>query len=116
VPQSGLPKALKRAKASIGATPGSERISTIIDLMRPMTTEQSEIVATLYACWHDLIAKGKKVSDQAIINDFLKNWHEKKKRFGKPQLQRALTWMKDHGLVPTGRRGVARPKVAKMDF
>jgi type I restriction enzyme S subunit len=36
-------------------------------------------------------------------------WHERKERFAADQLQRALDWMRQHGLVPTGR---GRPTLA----
>ncbi len=78
------------------------KITNVIDLLRPLDTAQCEIVATLYACWNDLLLSKKQSKDLDIINEFRNKWHMKKKRFSENRLQKALSWMKDNGLVPTG--------------
>lgn len=87
-------------------------IDRIINLLRPLDTDQTEIVSTLYACWNDLLLDSRdRVADSAIIEELLTNWHDRKKRFTKDRLQKALDWMKKNKLVPsgTGKRTERKP-------
>lgn len=82
----------------------SDKIENIISLIKefsPLNTEQSEIIATLYASWNDLLARGSEASDENIIADFWA-WHPSKTRFKKERLLDALTWMKTRELIPDG--------------
>jgi len=76
-------------------------IDRIIELLVPMDTEQVEIVATLYACWNDLIARGMQPDDASIIEDF-HGWAPGKQQFDADRLGKALEWMRTHDLVPSG--------------
>jgi len=77
-------------------------IDRIIDLFVPMDSARAEIVATLYACWNDLLAQGIEPDDSAIIEEFHR-WGEGKLRFEADRLDRALQWMREQRLNPTGR-------------
>ena len=79
-----------------------EELDKILDLFSKLNTEQSEIVATLYACWNDLLKNGKPTTNDVIITDFRENWHESKKRFEVEKLNKALEWMRIKGLIPDG--------------
>lgn len=85
-------------------------LNKLIDLFRKLNTEQCEIVATLYACWNDKLLDGADASDESILNEFLNEWHEKKRRFQRTRLTKALQWMKDNGLVPIGRGSHTRTR------
>lgn len=67
----------------------------------PMDSKQAEIVATLYACWNDQLARGAQPDDASIIEDF-HGWAEGKRRFDADRLGTALAWMRKHDLVPSG--------------
>jgi type I restriction enzyme S subunit len=86
-----------------------EALDTFLALFRQLHTERCEIVATLYAAWNDLVLTGGYFTDADIIREVRERWHERKERFAADQLQRALDWMRQHGLVPTGR---GRPTLA----
>ncbi len=77
-------------------------IKKIIELCEPLTTDQCEIVATLYACWNDLLLDRKTATDEVILREFLTKWHDKKRRFPKQRLVKALGWMRKNGLVARG--------------
>ncbi len=79
-----------------------DRIQTVINLLRPMKTQQAEIVATLYAAWNDLILGGGTVTDEAILREVLTRWHEQKTKIPKERWLSALEWMRKKCLVPTG--------------
>ncbi|MFO1255192.1 MAG: restriction endonuclease subunit S [Sphingomonadaceae bacterium] len=77
-------------------------IQAIVDLMRPLDTQQCEIVATLYAVWNDFLIDGTEPTDDAIVASVLE-WHPKKATITKDRWLRALPWMRNHGLIPTGK-------------
>jgi hypothetical protein len=79
-----------------------EGVRRLTELFRALDTDQSEIIATLYACWNDLLLHKRNPSDQEIVNEFLFHWHPKKARFPKSRLQNALAWMRANKLVPVG--------------
>ena len=72
----------------------------IIDIFRSSTTEQCEIVATLYSAWDDLLQSHKSFTDDDILNEVLNNWHESKKRISRNRWQTELNWMRANGFVP----------------
>lgn len=76
-------------------------IDRVIDFLVLMDSEQAEIVATLYACWNDLLASGAQPDDASVISDF-HAWVEGKRRFDADRLGKALAWMREHDLVPSG--------------
>jgi hypothetical protein len=75
----------------------------------PMGPDEAEIVATLYASWNDVVAGGAAAGDDAIIEEFYR-WAPGKRQFPRERLVRALGWMRDKNLIPTGqaKRSVAR--------
>lgn len=102
------------------------RIDRIIRLVEPMTLSQIEIVATLYACWNDLLLGQKQASDAALINEFRDNWHPEKSRkfhargksrpiFTEEKLKRAIAWMKENDLIPRGEGKKTKRKPTKED-
>jgi hypothetical protein len=77
-------------------------IKRVINTCKTLNTDQCEIVATLYACWNDLILEHKRIDDRLIVVEFL-SWHAKKRRFPKSRVENALTWMRAQKLTPRGR-------------
>ena len=90
----------------------------IIKIFKKLDVRQSEIVATLYACWNDLINKKvKDISDAMIVDEFKNNWHEDKKdsrKFPKGKLMLALGWMRKNNLIPLGKGKVVKPKPSRV--
>lgn len=78
-------------------------VQAVIDLLRPMKTEQCEIVATLYAVWNDFLIDGKQPSDDEVVQSVLTDWHPSKQQIAKDRWVVALPWMRDHGLIPKGQ-------------
>lgn len=72
----------------------------IIDTFRSSTTEQCEIVATLYSAWNDLLQSHQTITDDDILNEVLNNWHESKKRINRNRWQTELDWMRANGFMP----------------
>lgn len=51
----------------------NSEIERIIDVFRNYTTEQAEIIATLFAAWNDAIIDKKQFTDDDIVDDVLNN-------------------------------------------
>lgn len=81
-----------------------------IQLFDKLNMEQSEIIATLFACWNDFLVEEVKVTDKKIIDEMRNNWHIKKQRFSDQRLQCALKWMRKYSLIPMGKDCHTLPK------
>ena len=77
-------------------------IERIIGVFKPYSTEQAEVVATLFAAWNDAVIDGKPYTDEDVVDDVLNNWHDSKKRYPKDMWLRAMAQMRKDGLVPKG--------------
>lgn len=85
----------------------------LIDKLTKMDTEQTEIIATIYAVWNDFLLSGKNPNDEEIVRDVLTNWHDSKRRIDDTRWLSALQWMKQNELVPSG--GGSRTKSLPLD-
>ncbi len=74
-------------------------ISRTIGLFRRARSEEMEAVATLYACWEELLQSGNEVSNELLATKFYA-WSEQKSRFPVEKLERTISWMTDNGIVP----------------
>jgi hypothetical protein len=79
-----------------------KNIAAMANTFKSFTTDQSEIIATLYACWNDLLIQKRPPSDDEIVSEFLHHWHPKKSRFSRARLIKAIAWMRTEGWVPQG--------------
>jgi hypothetical protein len=77
-------------------------IRGLIGKMRKWDTERCEIFSTVYAAWNDMLIVGREITDDAIVNEILQNWHESKERIPGERWHAAIQWMKKEGYVPTG--------------
>ena len=73
----------------------------VVETFKTCSTEQCEIVATLYSAWDDLQHRNQPFTDDDILNEVLNHWHESKKRISRSRWQKALNWMRKNGFVPT---------------
>ena len=80
------------------------KIDEVLQLLGKARPDQCEIVSTLYAAWNDLLIDGTKITDETIIEQASKAglWHKTKEAINPARWPKALQWMRDHNLVPTG--------------
>ncbi len=78
-------------------------IEDLLELMKPLNTRQSEIVATLYAAWNNLLLTGAKWDDEAIVYEARENWHKNKLNIEREKFFNGLIWMREQGLLPHGK-------------
>jgi hypothetical protein len=74
-------------------------ISTIIELFRKEKSDFCEIVATLFYIWKDCLQKLRIINNPALIQEFYA-WDESKKRFKETDINTAIAWMNEKGIIP----------------
>lgn len=79
-----------------------EAIQRIIDLLRPKDTQFCEVVATLYGVWNDFLLEGQQPDDTAMFREAVTNWAPEKKKVPPSLWPKALSWMRENRLVPSG--------------
>lgn len=79
-----------------------EAFDHLLTLLKPMSTDQTEIVATLYMAWNDFLIRGEQVDDDRLVHEVLHHWDESKRRFSEDRWHNAISWMRKHHLVPQG--------------
>jgi hypothetical protein len=86
-----------------------ELIQRIITLFKPLTTRESEIIATLYTAWNDLLLQGKEPSEaEIILESSSEKWHPEKATIKQTTWESGLRWMQKHRLIPRGTRQLTR--------
>jgi hypothetical protein len=75
------------------------RIYWLIDIFGREKTAKVEIVATIFACWLDLLNKNEIINNNNLITLFY-NWSEGKSRFTRERIIKAIEWMKVNDLIP----------------
>jgi type I restriction enzyme S subunit len=68
------------------------RIDDLIERFVGLDPDESEIVATLYAAWNDLLVDGEEVNEDRLFKEFF-GWDESKRRFQLGELRRMKLWM-----------------------
>ncbi|MBX9597888.1 MAG: hypothetical protein K2X04_04875 [Burkholderiales bacterium] len=98
-----IDKAIRKFEESIEESQ-YDKVNDLITLFLKFNLEQSEIVATLYAAWNNLLLGGKDPDDEEIVYEARENWSSRKLNIDRDRFFKALEWMrqKDISLVPRG--------------
>lgn len=89
----------------------SDQLTKLIDIMIPMTTQQSEILATVFAAWNNLILSNVTFSDEEIITEARENWHKEKLKIPREKFFSALEWIRRNELlIPKGNGKIVLAK------
>lgn len=96
----GFDGLIEKTSAALGER--LDGVNALIELFIPLDKTRSEIVATLYAAWNNLLLLGRKASDEEIVLEATENWHGDKLKIRRERFFNCLTWMRNHGLVPAG--------------
>lgn len=78
-------------------------LDRVVDLLMPLKTIETEILATVYAAWNNLMLEGIEPADAAIIHEARENWHPEKRKYTEEQFLNAIHKLRNNGVVPTGR-------------
>lgn len=88
-------------------------VESLLIKLRPLSMQQAEIVATLYAAWNNLLLLGKKPDDEEIVFEARENWHPAKLEIERWRFFKGLEWMRENGLVPSGQGRFVEMKTDK---
>ena len=78
----------------------NDRFQWLIKTFGKEKTDKVELVATLFACWKELIEKKIEISEENLISLFY-NWSERKQQFSRSRVLKAIEWMKQNHLTPS---------------
>lgn len=88
-----------------------DTLSELLNILVPMKTYQTEIVATVYAAWNNLIIIGNKFTDEDIVTEARENWHEEKLKIPREKFLKAIDWMRTQELlIPKGNGKIVATK------
>jgi len=87
---------------SVMAPEQKAEFDRLIHALADKTTEEVEIIATLFAVWNDFLIDGTQPTDEQIITDLRENWHQRKARFTPAKLGQWLGWLRTENFVPRG--------------
>jgi len=76
-----------------------DNIQLLINLFRKEKTDFVELVATLYSCWAEIIAKNDVFSEELLLKK-LYAWSKEKKKFSELEVRNSIKWMRDMNLIP----------------
>ncbi|MCB1663632.1 MAG: restriction endonuclease subunit S [Pseudomonadales bacterium] len=79
--------------------PQKDGIHALIRLFRKAKSDQLEIVATLYACWEDILKKQEPLSEDLLVQHFYE-WSEEKSKYEASRIYKAIEWMRGKDIVP----------------
>ncbi|ACY13368.1 Eco57I restriction-modification methylase domain-containing protein [Haliangium ochraceum] len=102
-PLRGLGKQLDRYDQAFAQELGE--LNRLLSLLAGLSPRKTELMATLYAVWNDLLADGASPRDKELL-DGLYAWHDDKQKFRPKEAEGVLALMRKLALVPTGQ---ARP-------
>lgn len=102
--QAGAALSEQAAQAERLLTPEQRKeLDRLLTLLADKTTEEAELIATLFAAWNDFLIDGHTPSDDQIVTEVREHWHVKKARFAPALLRQWLGWLRQNHLVPMGR-------------
>lgn len=91
---------LKNTSSQLGDI--ESEVDEIINKFLPLDTHQSEVVATVYAAWNDLLLEGKNPTDDEIIQEARENWTPEKLKIEKIKFKKSIDWLRRNDLFPKG--------------
>ena len=76
-----------------------EKIQWFIDTFRKEKTYKVELIATLYACWMELVNKNQLINNNALLS-LLYSWSKQKQKYSEKEALNAIQWMIDNEVTP----------------
>nr|WP_281720616.1 restriction endonuclease subunit S [Nitrosomonas nitrosa] len=81
--------------------PYKDKLDKILALMMPLNTREAEVLATVHAAWNNLVLDSAEVTDDKI-HEACKTWHERKQPITEVEFRKAITTIRNNGIVPDG--------------
>ncbi|RZK39056.1 MAG: type I restriction endonuclease subunit S [Pedobacter sp.] len=95
-------KAIEKFQSALSVEK-NKQLDDLIALFLEFDLEASEIIATTYAGWNNLILCGNaNPSDEEIVYESRENWSDRKLTIARERFFKAIEWMRKNQIVPTG--------------
>ncbi|WP_234263637.1 restriction endonuclease subunit S [Hydrogenophaga sp. NFH-34] len=95
-------------------------VDYVCQSLRTWSTDDCELLATVYAAWNDLLLLRRPISDEALVEELHEHWHESKRRFTVQEISAMRRRIVELRLEPTGfgkpTRGTAADVLTKDFF
>lgn len=78
--------------------PQNEQIQMIIELFRSKRTDYTELAATVFACYQELVQNGTPIAKDNLLQLFY-DWSEHKKVFSEAQVVESFIWLQENRLI-----------------
>jgi len=89
-------------------------VDRLLEILLPLDMERSEVVATVYAAWNNLLLDGTLITDEAIVHEAREGWHPNKLKIDRDKFYKSIDWLKKKGLVPSGRGKPVRARAIEQ--
>jgi len=76
-----------------------DKIDYLIETFRQTKTDETELVATIYACWLSIQENKEELSDSLLIQRVYE-WSSHKQKFSEDKIIQTILWMKKEGIRP----------------
>jgi len=106
-PLQGFDRCIAKTKEALGEH--LERVERLVTLMLPMDMERAEIFATTYAAWNNMLIDGLEPTDDDIVYKAREEWSSRKLTLERERFFKALEWMREKGIVPSGNGKYVKP-------
>jgi type I restriction enzyme, S subunit len=97
----GFDRLVEKTQTALGDR--REEVEALLHWMLPLTVEQAEIVATVFAAWNNLLLDGIRPTDEQIVYEARENWHPDKLLIDRRKFFAAVQWLRERDRVPEGR-------------
>jgi hypothetical protein len=85
-----------------------KKIERVIDMFIPMDMQESEVFATVYAAWNNLLIEGVVPTDDAVI-EACYAWHPRKSKIPRAKFVEGLRKIRALNCIPRGRASFVPP-------
>jgi len=76
-----------------------DKIQYIINVFRKEKTNFVEMIATLYACWLEIISNNEIFSENLILKKFY-DWSLEKEKYEREEVLNGIIWIREAGITP----------------
>jgi type I restriction enzyme, S subunit len=105
-------KAIRDAKTNLGENFAA--LTSLVDLLVPMRTEEAEVFATVHAAWNNLLIDGAAISEEAIVKAAREDWDASKLNIGREKFFAAIKQIRNAGYEPRGTGKYVPAKQASL--
>ena len=74
-------------------------IGFIINKFRKTKTRRIELIATIFACWKEIIDEKQLFTEELLVHKFYL-WHPDKSKFNRDEILQTIGFMKNDGFIP----------------